>query len=432
MRFKHFFTYSLICLLVFSGLAFSSEIESFTINGLKVIFKQNTSTDIVSANMYFRGGCTLLDLDQAGIENFMLTVAQKATQNYPKDELNAALEEMNTRVSHSTNPDYSSLNMQCVKQNFKRSWDIFTDMILHPLFDPADVELERKKLLSAVKQRKDDPDSYVDMLLNESFYANHPYSIDENGTEITLSSFSAEDLKKFNQRRLETSQLLLVVVGNTTRSELEKLVKKSFSNLPVGSFQAEKPPMVQTSEPSIKIVQRDLPTKYIRGNFAAPGFGTEESYAMQIATSILRDRLFEEVRTKRGLSYAPGAGYGSHFSAYGYIYVTAVDPDTTIQVMQDEVKKLIDQPVPLKDLNNKINQFITRFYMSNETNRAQAELLAKYELSGAGYQEYLRFIERLKNLTPEGVHEVCQKYMKNFQFVLLGNPESLQVGRFMF
>ncbi|MFX1475464.1 MAG: cobalamin-dependent protein, partial [Promethearchaeota archaeon] len=48
-------------------------------------------------------------------------------------------------------------------------------------------------------------------------------------------------------------------------------------------------------------------------------------------------RLFKEVRTKRNLTYAVSAGQASRRDTYGMLYVTAVEPDTTIRVMLHEV-----------------------------------------------------------------------------------------------
>ena len=85
---------------------FAQNVESFEVNGLKVIFKQNTANDIVSANMYFRGGVSLLDEHQAGLENLTLIVAQKATKNYSKEKLNSELESMNSQINSGSNLDY--------------------------------------------------------------------------------------------------------------------------------------------------------------------------------------------------------------------------------------------------------------------------------------------------------------------------------------
>jgi len=420
---------SILCVTKFS---FALDIESFTVNGLKIIFKKNTSTDIVSANLYFKGGVMVVDPRQSGIEPFALIVAQKATSKYPKNLLNAALEQMNTKITSAAGVDFSNLSLLCVKQNFEKSWDIFADILINPLFNEDDVELEREKILSLIKQTKDTPDNYLRDLANKAFYTNHPYMIEVDGTEETVSSFTADQLKTYMKSRTQTSNLLLVVVGNTSKGKLEELVKKDFGKLETGTYIKQFPAPVKHTESSIKIVSRDLPTNYIRGDFPAPAFGSEEWYSMSAATRVLRYRLFEEVRTKRSLSYAPAAGYPRNFSGYAFIYVTAVDPDTTIKVMVGELEKIKNEPISEKELTDQISTFITSFYLENETNQSQAHHLAIYELCGSGYEESGKFIENLKKITPESVQKVCQKYIKNLQFVLLGNPKSLSIENFMY
>jgi zinc protease len=431
MKTRLFAIAALVGMMSATGLR-ASEAESFVVRGLQVIFKQNTASDIVAAGMYFRGGSTMLTREHAGIEKLALTVAAKATEHYPKEQLNKALESMNTQIGVSATMDYSSLDLLCVKQNFEKSWDIFADVLRAPLFEAQDVELERQKMLSRIKQMKDDPDSYLNNLCTSVFYLDHPYAVDVNGTEDAVSAFAAADLKNYLNGRLMTSHMLLVVVGNTTRADVERMVQKSFGTLPQGTYTPTRPPAVQHQQPSLKMVQRDLPTNYIRGMFPAPAFGSTESYAMRIAGSVLRDRLFEEVRTKRGLSYAPSGGTGNFFSNYGFVYVTAVHPDTTVMVMIAELKRLKQEKLSNKQLRDKINVFITGYYLQNESNQSQASTLARYELSGEGCKQADRLVEHLKKVTPDDILNVCKKYVGNLQFVLLGNPASLQVRAFMF
>jgi zinc protease len=418
----------LCCMQAWPG----SPAETFSVNGLKVIFVPNKANDIIAANIYFRGGSATLNMNQAGIEDLALRVARLATKNFPKEKLNAELEAMDTRVFSAAGRDYSNLSMQCVAQNFTRSWTIFTDMLLNPSFDSADVELERAQALSAIRQSKDNPDQYLVSLAMEAFYVNHPYSVDPSGTVETMTSFSGKDLRSFLRTRVVTSGMLLVVVGNTSRGDLEKMVTDSFGTLPRGIYQPSLPPAVSFQAPSVKVVRRDLPTNYITGYYPAPPVGSDESFAMILAESVLRYRLFEEVRTKRSLSYAPAAGLGNVFTNYGTIYVTAVKPDTTVTVMLNEVKKLQNEPVSEKILNDQRNGYITVYYLNTETNASQAEFLARYELSGAGYIKAENYLENIRKVTPEAIQKVCQKYMHNFQFVLLGNPGELKLATFAY
>jgi zinc protease len=418
--------------LFFSASPFAQDVQSFDVNGLKVIFKQNTSNDIISVNMYFKGGVTNLNEKQAGLEALSLDIALKATKNYPKDLLNATLEKMNSQITSNSNPDYSSVNLLCVKQNLDKSWKIFADVILNPSFTEEDLNLEREKRISAVKQVNDNPDALLQKEVDREFYVDHPYSVDVDGTANTLSSFNTKELQAYHSNMLETSRMLLVVVGNTTRNELESMVKNAFGSMAKGSYVTQMPPKVVVSEPSVKIIHRELPTNYIQGTYAAPERGTKGGYTMLIANSILRDRLWDEVRTKRSLSYAPSARYVANFSNYGAIYVTAVNPDTTIKVMINELQKMKDEPISEKDLKDKIRQFLTYYYLGNETNQSQANLLAFYELAGIGYDQATKFIDYVNKVTAADIQSAAQKYMKNLQFVLIGNPKSLEVAAFMY
>ena len=95
-----------------------------------------------------------------------------------------------------------------------------------------------------------------------------------------------------------------------------------------------------------------------------------------------------------------------------------------------EVKKLQDEAVSEKTLNDKKNGFLTRYYLTMETNQSQADLLARYELCGAGYKQADLFVQHIKSVTPEMIQKCCKDYMHNLQFVLLGNPSSLGLSDF--
>jgi predicted Zn-dependent peptidase len=422
----------LLTALLLVSAAVAGPVESFTVNGLKVILAPNTVNDILAVNMYFRGDGASGDLNKAGLDQLTFAVAVEATKAYPKAKLSETIEKMDTRIGSRGGRDYSSISMQCVKSNFPKSWDVFADAILNPTFDSVDVVLERERQLAGIKQGKDDPDTYLNKLSMDVFYADHPYLVDPMGTERTVAGFTSADLRKHMDRRRVAQNMLLVVVGNMTRAELEKAVTKAFGKLPQGAVIPVENRIVRHPAPSLRVVKREIPTNYIRGSFSIPPFGSTEAYAMGIAISILQDRVFEEVRTKRSLSYAPAASAFGLFSNAGYIYVTAVNPDTTISVMLAELKKLQDEPVNAKTLNDKRNGYVTRYYYGMETNASQAETFARYELVGVGYEQAQKFLDNIKAVTPERIQAAAKEYMHNLQFVLLGNPASVQTARFMF
>jgi predicted Zn-dependent peptidase len=152
---------------------------------------------------------------------------------------------------------------------------------------------------------------------------------------------------------------------------------------------------------------------------------------MRVASSLLRDRVFEEVRVKRNLSYAPDAFLRNQAANVGGLYVTAVDANQSVRLMLNEIGKLQQQPVRAEEIQAVVAQYLTTYYMGQETNAAQAVELAQYELIGGGWRTSTDFLEKLTAVTPADVQRVAQKYMRNIRFVVLGNPQSVDTGVFM-
>jgi len=180
----------------------------------------------------------------------------------------------------------------------------------------------------------------------------------------------------------------------------------------------------------VEITQRGLPTNYIQGLFTAPSLTANDIYPMSVALNLLRDRVFEEVRVKRNLSYAPNAFLASQGANVGGIYVTAVDANQAVSVMLDQIRRLQSQPINQQDITDVASQFLTSYYMGQETNAAQAANLAEYELLGAGWRNSYEMISRLRAVTPADVQRVAQKYMRNIRFVVIGDPKSIDTNVF--
>jgi len=169
----------------------------------------------------------------------------------------------------------------------------------------------------------------------------------------------------------------------------------------------------------------------VMGSFVAPPMTAADIYAMRVASSVLQGRVFFEVRTRRNLSYAPDAFLGSQAANVGGIYVTAVDANQAVRVMLDEIARLQREPLDPQEIKSTVQQYLTKYYIGEQTNSAQAGELAQYELIGGGWRNSADFLERLRAVTPAQVQQVAQKYMRNIRFVVLGDPTKIDKSIFM-
>jgi zinc protease len=405
-------------------------VSEFDVNGLKVLLKRREGSLTVAAGLFIRGGASNINAQNAGIETLMLSVATEATTNFPRARMRSELSRMGTVIASSSNNDYSVLSLATTRMHFDRSWQIFTDVVLRPAFTKEDVALVQQRQVVSLSDDTDNPDVYLQKLQERVAYAGHPYLNNTSGTPETVAKLTPEDLSKYHARLMETSRLLLVIVGDLNPAEVKALVTQSFGKLPRGTYKAETIPQLAFDKSSVEVTPRELPTNYVQGLFTAPSLTSPDIYAMRIASSLLRDRVFEEVRVKRNLSYAPDAFLRTQAANVGGLYVTAVDANQSIRLMLTEINRLQTEPVSSDDIHAVIAQYLTTYYLGQETNAAQAGELAQYELIGGGWRNSVDFLERLTAVTPADIQRVSQKYMKNIRFVVLGNPRSIDQGVF--
>ncbi|HEV8169312.1 MAG TPA: pitrilysin family protein [Pyrinomonadaceae bacterium] len=405
-------------------------VSEFDVNGLKVLLKRREGSLTVAAGLFFRGGAANINAQNAGIETLMLSVATEASANFPRERMRTELSRMGTVIGSSSNNDYSVLSLATTRMHFDRSWQIFTDVALRPSFTKEDVTLVQQRQVVSLSDDTDNPDVYLQKLQERVAYAGHPYLNNTSGTPESVGRLAPEDLRAYHTKLMETSRLLLVIVGDLNPAEVKDLVASSFGKLPRGNYKADAMPQLAFDKSSVEVTPRELPTNYIQGLFTAPSLTSPDIYAMRIASSLLRDRVFEEVRVKRNLSYAPDAFLRTQAANVGGLYVTAVDANQSIRVMLNEISRLQTEQVSADDIHAVIAQYLTTYYLGQETNAAQAGELAQYELIGGGWRNSVDFLEKLTAVTPADIQRVSQKYMKNIRFVVLGNPRSIDTGVF--
>lgn len=406
-------------------------VTEFDVNGLKVLLKRREGSLTVAAGLFFRGGAANINSQNAGIETLMLSAATEASTNFPRERMRSELSQMGTVIGSSSNNDYSVLSLATTRLHFDRSWQIFTDVALRPSFTKEDVGLVQQRMVVSLSDDTDNPDVYLQKLQEHVAYAGHPYLNSTGGTPETVGKLTVADLRAYHAKLMETSRLLLVIVGDLNPAEVRDLVTASFGKLPRGNYKTETVPPLVFDKSSVEVTTRELPTNYIQGLFTAPSLTSPDIYPMRVASSLLRDRVFEEVRVKRNLSYAPDAFLRTQAANVGGLYVTAVDANQSIRVMLSEIARLQNESVSNDDIHAVVAQYLTTYYLGQETNAAQAGELAQYELIGGGWRNSVDFLQRLEAVTPADIQRVAQKYMRNIRFVVLGNPKSVDTGVFL-
>ncbi len=429
------------CLSVFSSaqLAKADEfsaraaaaVTEFDVNGLKVIVKRRPSAPTVAAGLFIRGGARNIDDKNAGIEKLMLYTAVDAGQKTPRATVRRELARLGSAFSVGAANDFSVASFASTRANFDRVWEIFTEVTMNPAFAQEDVDRNREQILSQLREAGISPESALETAQRRVIYAGHPYGSDVNGTTATVSRFTPADLRAYHKNVMQTSQLLVVVVGDIDPDQLKSRIAATYGKLPRGNYKETALPALDFSRGTLDVTPRDLPTNYIQGSFAAPTLSDPDYYAMRVATSILNTLVNQEVRTRRQLSYAPAADIDLNAANTANISVSTTDSNQAVSVMLDQIRLLQTRTLNPEVIDEIAGFFLTRHYLGQESSAAQAGELARYELIGGGWRNSIDFLKGIQSVTPEDVQRVSRKYMKNIRFAIVGSEQGLNRSVFL-
>jgi zinc protease len=303
---------------------------------------------------------------------------------------------------------------------------------MYPRLDSADVEIVRAQLLSAASQREDTPDDLAAHLADSLAYAGHPYARQPTGTVRSLSAITRAALRRYETEQMVTSRMLLVVVGNVERAQVERLVASTIGRLPAGDYRWTLPPEPAPRATALAVAPRALPTNYILGRYAGPAAASPDYQALRVATAVLTGRLFSEIRSRRNLTYAVEAPFEERAIATGGLYVTTVSPDTTLALMRAEVARLKQELIAPDALRRLVQGFLTQYFLETETNAEQGDFLARAELYRGDYRAADRFEEELRRVTPDDVRRAARTYIRDVRWAYVGDPGRLTRSRFDF
>jgi predicted Zn-dependent peptidase len=229
---------------------------------------------------------------------------------------------------------------------------------------------------------------------------------------------------QYRNNQFQRSRMVLVVVGDVSRKELEAKLA-ALDLLPAGNFSWPKIEKITPVTDQFKFVPKpaDFPTTYINMRAASADFSEPGWWAERIMLGILDTRLFDEVRTKRNLSYSPSAYATGNYTNFDIdISLQSVLPDSASHVVFNELRKLQNNEVSETDLRHAKEGRITTYYYIAQENLRQAQILYTDQVEGGDWRLFFKIVPETEKVTAPEVQQAAEKYFHGLTFVLMG-PE---------
>src|SRR4051812_48205627 len=133
--------------------------SEFNVNGLRVILRRNTATDVVAANVYLLGGSQQLTAESQGIEGVLFAAAERGSRRFPGARLRQELARTGSVIGIDLAEDWSRYGLKATRSMLDTSWTIFTDRLLAPTLTQADVDLVKGQIGNGLQRVDLDPEA---------------------------------------------------------------------------------------------------------------------------------------------------------------------------------------------------------------------------------------------------------------------------------
>jgi zinc protease len=396
-----------------------------TVSGVKVIV-QPSGNEIAVIKTIVKGGVQNYTADKQGIENLaMSALTECGTMKDDKNAFKNKLDKVSAQVYGNAGMDFSSFTMNCIKSDLDKVWPLYIDALTIPKFDTKEFDRIKQDAVNSIRSTESSPDASLDKMAMKNAFNGKNYAKDPQGTVESVTKLTAAETKAYLKSVLTKSRMVIVIVGDIEKPMVEKMVAELVTKIPQGKpFTAKKESYIPPAN-SFKPEKRDNATNYIRGISGAPQPGTPDFNAYILAMNIFSTRHFVEVRSKNGLSYAPGAWFSGGLTPYSNISVTTTEPDKYIEVTRTLIDKIKKEGFTEGELKDQKVGYLTGVYYRQETNDAQANSLANNEVLHNNWRRSVKIKDDIKKVTLQDINRVFGKYMNNITWSYQGDPKKV-------
>lgn len=392
-------------------------------NGLRIVTEKIESIKSISVGIWVGTGSRHEKPKQAGVTHFLEHMLFKGTKKRNAYDIALSMESVGGYLNAFTSSEYTCYYARCVNTELERALDVLSDMVLNPVFPEDEIEKEKKVVIEEMKMYRDSPDDYLFEEFNGKMFEGHDLGRPVIGFEETVSAFTRDDLYEYMQERYFPANLLISVAGNVEHNEVVKLVEYYFSKLEKIKANNEVLSLPDFKKQSLKLTKAIEQTHYIYGRRGLD-YNSEERYNLLMANTILgggmSSRLHQNVREKYGYCYSIQT-FNQAYTDSGiwgvYVGTDKEYVNHVRELIMKELKKMQDEPVPAKELDEAKSQLKGKLLLSQENTSNRMTRLAKSELYFDRFITLDELEEKIEEVTAEDIQQFAQDFFNDEFFM---------------
>ncbi len=394
-------------------------------NGMVVYLLEDHELPLVTVTATIRTGGWLDPAEKVGLAGIAgATMRSGGTQRMSAEELDRELEHMAAVISTGIGTESGSAMLDIMAKDLPRGLRLFADVLMTPAFDPGRVELAKQQTIEGIRRRQDRPQSIAGREFAKMLYGPaHPYA--RESTVDSVTRITRDDLAAFHAKTVHPNGIILGVTGDFEKAALLAQLKDTFGGWKQGVVpEIVLPPIeaetARTDKLVVRFVGKGTSQAHLRLGHLSIKENDPDYPALVVLNDILggsafRSRLFNDVRTKRGLAYSVGSSFRAGMREQG---VWAMRAETKVESTQEAISRLAAnmeqlraQPVSDAELDEAKESFVNSFVFAFASPSAIVGRLIGLEYDGLPKDFLQQLRDKVVKLTKEDLLAAARKHL---------------------
>ncbi len=410
-------------------------------NGLNVVLAERHDVPVVQLQLLIDAGYAADSLSKPGTAQLTMAMLDEGTKNRDALQIAAEQELLGASIGAGSGMDTSYVFLSALKANLNESLALFADVLLHPAFPEAELARLKSQALAGIRQAKAHPQGIIGRLLPPLIYGEgHPYANPSAGTEESVGAMTVEDLRSFYRQWVRPDNATMLVVGDTTLSEIKPLLEKHLK-----AWRAPDLPLLQKkistvelpSKPRVYLVhQPNAQQSTIVAAHPAPLRSDPDYLPMTTVAGVLgggfTSRLNMNLRETKHWSYGAGAQFDTNKGPGIFAASASVQTDKTAEAMAEILRELQEVRTSRRPDTAEIKDVINRMTLTLpgrvETVSGVAGMFQSILVYGLPEDYWDTYVTEANRLTEAQVHAAAEKLVKPdaLTWLVVGDLEKIE------
>ena len=275
-------------------------------NGVRFLYKFKEGVH-TSFCIGLEAGANREDMGNIGVAHALEHILYKGTKKYNEMQINKKLDNLFAMNNAMTNYPYVIFYGVSSKDDFKEGFDLYSDIVLEPSFTEDGFKEELSVIKEESREWSDDPEQYCEDLLLESTFKNERINRIIIGTEQYIENINIKKLKDFYNKFYVSENMTVSFVGSLSYEEAREVIYNRFGRLVKRSVESMNFERKEFNSGIYKEFKLKTDSTKIQVAYDLSNLTLEEITLLRIFNMYFGEGvssvLYDEIRTKRGLSY---------------------------------------------------------------------------------------------------------------------------------